>query len=38
MLVQREGKPYCHNPCYAKLFGPGGYGHGGTESHKSFGK
>ncbi|ESP01374.1 hypothetical protein LOTGIDRAFT_212864 [Lottia gigantea] len=30
---EREGKPYCNKPCYAVLFGPGGYGHGGTESH-----
>ncbi|ETN76034.1 hypothetical protein NECAME_03600 [Necator americanus] len=28
----REGKPYC-NQCYGALFGPKGYGHGGTESH-----
>lgn len=21
---QHEGKPYCHKPCYAALFGPGG--------------
>ncbi|KAL5018353.1 hypothetical protein ScPMuIL_004075 [Solemya velum] len=32
-----EGKPYCTKPCYGALFGPGGYGHGGTESHV-FGK
>lgn len=31
---QRKGEPYCHNPCYASEFGPGGFGHGGTESHK----
>ncbi|XP_011436688.3 cysteine-rich protein 1-like [Crassostrea angulata] len=31
--AEREGKPYCHNPCYSALFGPKGYGHGGTESH-----
>lgn len=29
---QHEGKPYC-NRCYGALFGPKGYGHGGTESH-----
>ena len=23
-FVQREGDPYCHKPCYASLFGPGG--------------
>ena len=32
--AQREGKPYCHVPCYASLFGPGGFGRGGAESHK----
>ncbi|RMX40457.1 hypothetical protein pdam_00009447 [Pocillopora damicornis] len=31
---ERKGQPYCHNPCYASEFGPGGFGHGGTESHK----
>lgn len=31
--AEREGKPYCHNPCYSAMFGPKGYGHGGTESH-----
>ncbi|XP_020611640.1 cysteine-rich protein 1-like isoform X1 [Orbicella faveolata] len=33
-LDKRKGQPYCHNPCYASQFGPGGFGHGGTESHK----
>ncbi|GBN91119.1 hypothetical protein AVEN_267241-1 [Araneus ventricosus] len=28
-----EGKPYCNTPCYGALFGPGGFGRGGTESH-----
>uniref|UniRef100_A0A3B1IIP1 Cysteine-rich protein 1 n=1 Tax=Astyanax mexicanus TaxID=7994 RepID=A0A3B1IIP1_ASTMX len=28
-----EGKPYCNNPCYSALFGPKGFGRGGTESH-----
>lgn len=23
-LFQREGKPYCHKPCYSALFGPRG--------------
>ena len=34
LYFQRKGQPYCHNPCYASQFGPGGFGHGGTESHK----
>ncbi|CAH3141490.1 unnamed protein product [Pocillopora meandrina] len=34
ILDVRKGQPYCHNPCYASEFGPGGFGHGGTESHK----
>ncbi|VDO27385.1 unnamed protein product [Haemonchus placei] len=29
---EHEGKPYC-NRCYGAMFGPKGYGHGGTESH-----
>ncbi|CAD5125784.1 DgyrCDS13996 [Dimorphilus gyrociliatus] len=29
-----DDKPYCHKPCYAALFGPKGFGHGGAESHK----
>ncbi|XP_064617871.1 cysteine-rich protein 1-like [Liolophura sinensis] len=32
--AERDGKPYCHKPCYSALFGPGGFGHGGTESYK----
>ncbi|XP_036928604.1 cysteine-rich protein 1 isoform X1 [Acanthopagrus latus] len=32
--AEHEGKPYCHKPCYAAMFGPGGFGRGGTESHK----
>merc|ERR1712189_175156 len=32
--AENSGKPYCHNPCYSALFGPGGFGRGGTESHK----
>ncbi|EDO32617.1 predicted protein [Nematostella vectensis] len=31
--AQHEGKPYCNIPCYSALFGPKGFGHGGTESH-----
>lgn len=30
---QHEGTPYCHVPCYSSLYGPGGFGHGGAESH-----
>lgn len=32
--AEHQGKPYCNKPCYSALFGPGGFGHGGTESHK----
>ncbi|XP_077418663.1 cysteine-rich protein 1 [Vanacampus margaritifer] len=32
--AEHEGKPYCHKPCYSALFGPQGFGRGGTESHK----
>ena len=28
-LTEREGEPYCKN-CYGRLFGPKGYGFGGT--------
>jgi len=31
--AEHDGQPYCNKPCYAALFGPGGFGHGGTESH-----
>ncbi|XP_061600055.1 cysteine-rich protein 1 [Cololabis saira] len=31
--AEHEGKPYCHNPCYAAMFGPKGFGRGGAESH-----
>ncbi|EDQ91988.1 uncharacterized protein MONBRDRAFT_31118 [Monosiga brevicollis MX1] len=37
-FLEHGGKPYCQKPCYEALFGAGGYGHGGTESHKDFGK
>ena len=33
-FIQHERKPYCNTPCYSALFGPGGFGHGGTEAHK----
>eukprot|EP00050_Salpingoeca_kvevrii_P005819 m.285841 g.285841 ORF g.285841 m.285841 type:complete len:84 (+) comp11461_c0_seq1:46-297(+) len=33
-LSDHEGTPYCTQPCYNALFGAGGYGRGGTESHK----
>ncbi|GIY88223.1 cysteine-rich protein 1 [Caerostris extrusa] len=23
--AEHEGKPYCNNPCYGALFGPGGF-------------
>ncbi|XP_002131817.2 cysteine-rich protein 1-like [Ciona intestinalis] len=32
-LSEHDDKPYCNIPCYSALFGPKGYGHGGTESH-----
>jgi len=25
--AEHEGKPYCNNPCYSTLFGPGGQYH-----------
>ncbi|XP_069806405.1 cysteine-rich protein 1 isoform X1 [Dendropsophus ebraccatus] len=31
--AEHEGKPYCNQPCYSALFGPKGFGRGGTESH-----
>lgn len=31
--AENDGKPYCHRPCYAALFGPKGFGRGGNESH-----
>ncbi|KXJ05432.1 Cysteine-rich protein 1 [Exaiptasia diaphana] len=34
VAYEHRGIPYCNIPCYSFLFGPGGYGHGGTESHK----
>ncbi|XP_076444271.1 cysteine-rich protein 1-like [Babylonia areolata] len=32
--AEHNGDPYCLDPCYSSEFGPGGFGHGGTESHK----
>ncbi|XP_062504426.1 cysteine-rich protein 1-like [Corticium candelabrum] len=32
--AEKDGKPYCNVPCYSSLFGPKGFGHGGTESHR----
>ncbi|CAI4229500.1 unnamed protein product [Auanema sp. JU1783] len=29
---EHDGKPFC-NRCYGAMYGPHGYGHGGTESH-----
>ena len=34
MPLQHRGIPYCNIPCYSLLFGPGGYGRGGTESYQ----
>ncbi|XP_020369101.1 cysteine-rich protein 1 [Rhincodon typus] len=31
---EHDGQPYCTTPCYGALFGPKGFGRGGTESHK----
>ncbi|XP_039359315.1 cysteine-rich protein 1-like [Mauremys reevesii] len=31
--AEHDGKPYCNQPCYSALFGPKGFGRGGTESH-----
>ncbi|XP_051775749.1 cysteine-rich protein 1 [Erpetoichthys calabaricus] len=31
--AEHDGKPYCIKPCYSALFGPKGFGRGGTESH-----
>nr|XP_058956044.1 ras association domain-containing protein 4-like isoform X2 [Pocillopora verrucosa] len=31
---EHRGIPYCNIPCYSLLFGPGGYGRGGTESYQ----
>ncbi|ODM91390.1 Cysteine-rich protein 2 [Orchesella cincta] len=28
--AEHDGKPFCHKPCYAYLFGPTGYGRGGV--------
>lgn len=35
-ILQHRGIPYCNIPCYSLLFGPGGYGRGGTESYQYF--
>lgn len=35
-FLQHRGIPYCNIPCYSLLFGPGGYGRGGTESYQYF--
>ncbi|CAB3990339.1 Ras association domain-containing 2 [Paramuricea clavata] len=34
---EHRGIPYCNIPCYSLLFGPGGYGRGGVESHQKLG-
>ena len=36
IISQHRGIPYCNIPCYSLLFGPGGYGRGGTESYQYF--
>ncbi|EEB13095.1 Cysteine-rich protein, putative [Pediculus humanus corporis] len=28
---EHDGKPYCNQPCYSALFGPGGFGRGGAQ-------
>uniref|UniRef100_A0A3B3S8N7 Cysteine rich protein 1 n=1 Tax=Paramormyrops kingsleyae TaxID=1676925 RepID=A0A3B3S8N7_9TELE len=33
MHAEHDGKPYCTTPCHSALFGPKGFGRGGTESH-----
>eukprot|EP00730_Choanoeca_flexa_P016774 TRINITY_DN7993_c0_g1_i1.p3 TRINITY_DN7993_c0_g1~~TRINITY_DN7993_c0_g1_i1.p3 ORF type:complete len:114 (+),score=3.64 TRINITY_DN7993_c0_g1_i1:951-1292(+) len=33
-FLEHGGKPYCQTPCYQAEFGAGGFGRGGTESHK----
>ena len=37
VCLQHRGIPYCNIPCYSLLFGPGGYGRGGVESHQKLG-
>ncbi|XP_078263189.1 cysteine-rich protein 1-like [Rhinoraja longicauda] len=32
-ISEHNGLPYCTRPCHQALFGPTGFGHGGTESH-----
>ncbi|KAL4640777.1 cysteine-rich protein 3 [Arapaima gigas] len=32
-LLKHDGKPYCHKPCYATLFGPKGVNIGGAGSY-----
>lgn len=37
LFFQHRGIPYCNIPCYSLLFGPGGYGRGGVQSHQKVG-
>jgi len=32
---EHEGTPYCTKPCYASLFGPEGFGRGGTSGDRA---
>uniref|UniRef100_H2P3V2 LIM zinc-binding domain-containing protein n=1 Tax=Pongo abelii TaxID=9601 RepID=H2P3V2_PONAB len=31
--AEHDSKPYCYYPCYAAMFGPKGFGRGGSERH-----
>ncbi|XP_033122306.1 cysteine-rich protein 1-like [Anneissia japonica] len=34
--AQHNGEPYCHQPCYAKEFGPTGFRSGSATAPNSF--
>ena len=41
MFLEKDGTPYCEKPCYAALFGPGGFrgaGNSGANSYQSHGE